>query len=77
MSIFPDAWLVPGIVLALLQLLSYLLTKRLQNVKSDDGLQQEKNIHLQEISNKQIEETKELDLTEKNEKSKDTKNILQ
>ncbi|CAH0723723.1 unnamed protein product, partial [Brenthis ino] len=72
-SIVPDAWLVPGIVLALLQLFSYLLTRRLQNIQPDNISQQEKNMDLQATNYKQTEDTKELDLIDKDVKSVDTK----
>lgn len=73
-STLPDAWLIPGIVLALLQLLSYLITKRLRNVQPDSTIQQEKNIPLP-IIEKGTDATKDNDLILK-EASNNTKDSL-
>ncbi|XP_045449487.1 proton-coupled folate transporter-like [Melitaea cinxia] len=73
-STLPDAWLIPGIALALLQLLSYLITKRLRNIQPDSTIQQEKNIPLPVIE-KGTDATKDNDLILK-EASNNTKDSL-
>ncbi|XP_046967370.1 proton-coupled folate transporter-like [Vanessa cardui] len=74
-STLSDAWLIPGIVLALLQLFSYLITRRLQNIQPDSSIQQEKNIPLAVID-KSTEDTKDKDLINKEASSAHTKNPL-
>ncbi|XP_034828573.1 lysosomal proton-coupled steroid conjugate and bile acid symporter SLC46A3-like isoform X3 [Maniola hyperantus] len=66
-SSIPDAWLIPGIILAVIQLFSYLLTRRLQRITPSDNVP-EKNIPLHKFEASRGN-TKEKDLINKEAKS--------
>ncbi|XP_045767417.1 proton-coupled folate transporter-like isoform X1 [Maniola jurtina] len=62
-SSVPDAWLIPGIILAVIQLLSYLLTRRLQRITPSADIP-EKNVPLHKFE-ASCDNTKEKDLKNK------------
>lgn len=53
----PDAWLIPGIILAVFQLLSYALTRRLGIKTTKDLAQVENNASVQLGKSKQKDES--------------------